>query len=261
MKPKFDPATLFESWKRDVSQDPYPTYAANLDAVHAGKKGMSMYGFLASDLTSGDGDFVELRRLASERGLVLVLHSDPLPGLAQERQSTTIFVARPDNLWRVPAYLALWKTAIVDGPWTNNAEAQMSLLLGYSDRQIRAWLASLRYQRAAWGCATIYTLLNREQIRLVRSLGKRCFGPAGSMEGMRFHWPTGTLKRGAFRLLPESTALARVGLEWDRFRALFGRPPRAKRGLATATIEQASSAATTTAFTTSVQFLTASGWK
>jgi len=220
MTRKLDPAALFETWKRDARLDPFPTWKAHLDAVRAGTKGMSIFDLTVGEL--GGEEARELMRLAFERDLVAVLQRDD-----------HVFVARPEELWRIPACLALWKTAFEDGRWSDAAEAQMSLLLGYTDAQRRAWLAAQRARHAAWGSPTVYAILTADQRRAVVATGKRVL-----VDGMRlFHPGDRVLKRDAFRKLPAGATLARVAV----------------RELVTDSADAA--------LASNVQFLTRSGWR
>ena len=261
MSRKFNPASLFEAWKPDPRLAPYPTLRSNLDAVQHGKKGMSSFGFPVGSMIAGDREYVALLREAYARNLVVVLHNRAIPGLPFERQEPHVFIARAEELWRIPAYLTLWDTAFVDGAWSNASEALHSTLLGYTKEQRSYWLARRRRDDAAYTCRTVYSLLTDRQRRAVVSVGKRCFGPAEATQGLALFFPVGDvqLKRNARRLLPRGVTLARAGLAWEASDALFGRPRRT-RGVVAATVPPKLAQSTNAALRSNVEFLTRSGW-
>lgn len=104
------------------------------------------------------------------------------------------------------------------------AEAQASLLFGYTTKQRAAWLAWFRNYQAAYGCNTIYTLLTESQRKLVTSVGRRCFGPASAVDGMTFFFSLQreTTKKNAARMIPKGSVLARAGSTGGRRRHSSG---------------------------------------
>jgi hypothetical protein len=260
-KRKFDFAALFET-TFDHRQVLYPTMKAHLDSMRSGKKpGLSMVSFGVSYMTDRGVDYLELLELAFERGLVVVLHNNWIKDLPFERQHPTVLVARPEELWRVPAWIALWDSAIEAGGWTDSAEAMSSLLLGYSAKQRAAWLKDQRHRRAAWGAATVYALLDEDQRARVTSLGQRGFGRADEIDLLLRNRDHG-LRRGAFRRIPRGLTLARVAIDWAMFRELFGSPPDwRRRQVITARVPKRRIAAFHRFLRSNVQLLTARGWR
>lgn len=226
MAKRFDPATLFERWRHDPTIHPYRTDAAELAAVRAGAKPMSMF-------------HVDLEPGARTRGLVV------------ERQGERVYVARPEERWRIPAHVALWETALEAGPWCDQSEALEGYLLGYTRAQRRAWIAHVRQRQAAWGSPTVYTLLDRAQRRRIAALGHRCFGDAG---GLALFRSDGVLRQDALRRVPAGLTLARVALRRPVLERLFGDRRRA-------TVPASLSAALNAALASNVQVLIRSGWR
>jgi hypothetical protein len=241
---KFDPSTLFEPWKPGRAKHAYRSPAAELDAVASGAKGMSKFSFPREVLTSRDAEYVEILTLALARDLVVALRR-------VNDRSVQVYVARAEELWRVPAHHALWETALTGGAWSDAAEMQESFLLGYSAAQRTAWLAEKRDESAAWGAPTVYALLTAAQRKAIEALGKRCF----AAEKLQLMHPTGSnLRRNARTLVPAGFTLARVALGREMFDALFG-----KRQRVDVPVEKI--AETNAALRSNVQFLDRGGWK
>src|SRR5205085_12128434 len=135
-------------------------------------------------------------------------------GLPFERQSVDVFVARPEELWRIPAWIALWETAFTDRQWTNASEAQTSLLLGYTAKQRAKWLADTYQRRATWTGVTVYTPLTADQKRGVIALGQRCLGDEQELSSMTLLYNTrsDSLRANAARLVPRELTMARVAV-------------------------------------------------
>jgi len=151
-----------------------------------------------------------------DRGLACVLDPDPdsSPTLPRHLEHIRIFILHHDQMWRVPAFHALWTDLFKHGGWSDAAENQCSLLLGYTPRQRVAWMAEQRWRWAAWGCSTLYTLLDAHQKARVLALGHRCLGSPTEVEGLILfmHGRHHDLQRRAAALVPKGLTLARVGL-------------------------------------------------
>jgi hypothetical protein len=247
MGKRFDAARLFEPWRAPRHPKPYPTDESALDAVQAGKKGMEMFPIAMGDLAEPRSELARWLKLAVERDLVVVLERGHL------------FISRPEELWRIPAYLALWKTAFVDGRWSDVAENQLSYLLGYTAQQRKRWIESQRQHTPAWTCATAYALLNAKQRAIAESVGRRCFGPPESIEGMSLFSPAGEeLRKNALAQVPRECTLARVGLARNAHTAIFGKP---KRGVTERKVTRKLAPVLSAGLHSNVQFLTRTGWK
>lgn len=236
----FDPARLFESPRLPRA----PSDASELDAVAAGKKAMSMF------VSSSDPDeLAEWVALAAARNLVVTFHADPT------LDETHVFVARSDQQWRIPAYLALWETAFVDGRWSDASENLAGHLLGYTKAQRKAWIAAQHQAFPAWTAVTVYALISAEERARVEALGRRCFGTDAELQGMSvFIQRGGVLRRTALSVIPRDHTLARVGLDLDAARALFGTAT-------TRAMTKRLAATLNSRLLSNVQFLTKSGWR
>src|ERR1044071_4154088 len=116
--------------RRAVKPGRSTSLRGELDAVAAGRKGMSIFGFGVDDLASREYRTVVEQALARD----LVFASAPS---ASNRRHFRVYVARPDQVWRIPAHLALWETTIGKGStdglgWNESSEALEGLLLGYT---------------------------------------------------------------------------------------------------------------------------------
>ena len=239
---------------------PYRTLAAELDAVRSRRKAMSMFPLARPGDDAGDDAHLrELMNAATARGLAVMVYPDELFGLPR---GVCAFVLPLDQAWRVPALLALWQAALEGGPWSDAAERQTSLLLGYGGRERRAWIARTRHRVAAWGARTVYTLLDRAGRRRIDELGRRCFGAAAAIEGMAFfaHERGHALKAHATRLAPAGLAIARAGLDGAAYEALLG-AARPVRGVVSATADRRSAAAIAAGLRSNVELLGARGWR
>ena len=219
----FDPNALFG----DVRRPAYKTQDAELDAVKARDKGIAMYSASRRDLATRW--FTELVRAANDRGLTLAI----TPGVPSEQLSdpVRIYALHDDQAWRIPAHRALWATALVDGRWTFATEAQESMLLGYSLDQRASWLAESRWNQAAFGSATVYTLLTAAQRRRALELGKRCFGDVAETTGMQLfvHGDNARVLPSALRHVPSGCTLARAAIDHDLYLDLFDPKHRKRR--------------------------------
>jgi len=272
-------ARLFEAQRdEDRGRATYRTVAAELDAVRARRKALAMFPLARPGAEPADDAFLRgLVRAAAARGLaVLVDPAAPAApaALAAEGGGVTAYALALDQVWRVPAIAALWATALEDGPWSDAAERQLSYLLGYGERERRAWIARLRHRIAAWGARTVYALLDVERRARVEQLGRRCLGPAAAIEGLRFfvHGRGHALRRDAARLAPRGLAIARVALDEAAYARLFGGAragrtgagagrARSARGVRTAVADARAAAAIAAGLRSNVELLTATGWR
>ncbi len=253
MSRAFDPKALFEAERRVPFPTLYLEMDAELDAVQARKKGISCNNFLRKDDRDAPwmSDFIEA---SMKRGLTVVLR--PVSnGVAIDASALHL-----EEVWRIPAISVLWETAHIDGGWTNAAEIQLSKLYGYSRQQSKAWLTYVRDKQPAWG-RTVYALLTTAQKRATAFVGKRCFG--GKDIKLFAHAADHGLMQAAVRLVPKGSTLARVGLDWRRYNAIFGLPdgPRIREHRVDA-VELTTNLVPrfNAALRSNVQFLGARGW-
>ena len=241
--------------RRAIKPGVYRTLRAELDAVASGRKGMSMFGFGLDELASTDYRAVIQQSLA--RGLVFAS-----AGRDFHRKHFRVYVARPDQLWRIPAHLALWETTIGTRStrglgWSEASEALEGLLLGYTATERARWLAARRERFAGEHGASVYALLTRAQKQAVVAAGKRYLGDTSTLR-LFAHTAQMPIVPRASRLVPADTTLARFGLAWNVYRRLFGKAT--KWTVVTASIPQALAPAIHGAMTSNVQFLTSRGW-
>lgn len=242
-------ARLFEPARVHLRRfrHPYPTLRAELDAIASDDKGMSFYPASLRQLRADD----ELLRGAFDRGLAVVLYDQRIPSKPHD---ISVYIARPDQLWRVPAHVALWDTAFVgDGRWSTAAEAQEGLLFGYTEGQRAAWRASIQRRQAAFGCATLYTLLDRAQRRSIAALGHRSFVPDEPVS-LFWHPSSHELRPDAWKRVPKGTVLARVAVRWKPLRRWFA----GKRRI---TQIDVTGAKINSELVTDIEVMTAKGWK
>jgi hypothetical protein len=243
---------------------PYRTLAAELDAVRAGRKAISMFPLARPGAEPADDAFLRaLLRAAAARGLGVLVEPGEPGALAGAPRGVTAYALAPDQAWRVPAIAALWSAALEDGAWSHAAERQLGALLGYSARERRVWIAQLRHRVAAWGARTVYTLLDRERRARVEQLGRRCFGPAPAIEGLTFfvHGRGHALRRDAARLAPRGLAIARAGIDEPAYARLLGGRRTGARGVIAAAATARAAAAIAAGLRSNVELLTAAGWR
>lgn len=275
MRPPLPLARLFES-RRDAARAhaaPYRTLPAELDAVRAGDKAISMFPLARPGDDPTDDAFLRtLLRAATARGLgVLVQPGEPGALLdARVPRGVTAYALLPREAWRVPALEALWRTAAEAGGWSDASERQLGFMLGYGARERRAWMAQLAHRIAAWGARTVYALLDRARLANVEALGRRGLGPPAAIEGMSFfvHARGLALRRDAARRMPRGLAIARVGLAEPAYARLFGSGPgrrRARsgeeRGVIAAAANARAAAAIAAGLRSNVGLLTVAGWR
>jgi hypothetical protein len=253
---KLDLAELFATPKPPKAL--YPTVGAELDAIRDGKKAMSMLGVTLDMMFDPalDSYFFDILELATERDLVVVLHDDPRFPM-QKGAAPQVLVTRIDELWRIPALLAVWEA---DDGHSEPAELQQSLLLGYTPAQWKKWERWKQQRRPL--DSIVYALLTRAQRARVVAHGKRCFGDAEDVEGIDFfvhaNWRP---KPTAPRLVPRGTTLARVSVERKALNMLFDRSARVKPQLLQARVPPQRGAAFNAGIRHEVQFLTSRGWR
>ncbi len=265
MVKRFDANKLFERWKvRRGPKSVYTSDAAEADAVAAGSKGMAMYSTAVGSLAPAGFDLTYWLEQAMQRELVLTLRVNKVPKWPFDQQPVTVYVSRAEELWRVPAHIALRETAFVnDGRWSDSAEDLHSHLLGYTPAQRKQWLKQRHQDGPAWTCATIYVLLTKVQRKLVESVGRRCLGPDDQLEGMTLLWHRGgVLKQNVLPQLGRDQTLARFGLRWDTFFEIFGKfETMPKYGLHARPLTTELASNINAEMLSNVQFLTKSGWR
>jgi hypothetical protein len=263
MAPKFHPRKLFgpRTWPKKLA--PYASDLDMLDDVRDRKKAMMRTSVRFSSFEAGDAWLAELVDAALERGLVIII-DDYMGKHPTHSWIPSVYVTHIDQAWRVPALKALKQTAFIDdGRWTLSAEAQESLLLGYTAQQRRRWIASERQRQAIATGLDLFTLLTPPQVRTARSLGMRCFGTPSDMEGMTFFFPRNNTvpKDDALALVPKGLTFARVGVRWPAAHKLFGQPSTWKGTWMSVDVTAKQAQILSEGLATNVQRLTARGWR
>jgi hypothetical protein len=256
-------ARLFEARAGEGRRaSPGRTAASELEAVQAGRKAIAMFPLARPGEVPADDAF--LRRLlgaATARGLGVLVEPDAQPPLAGVPRGVIAFAIAPGEGWRVPALAVLWRAARESGAWSDAAERQQSDLLGYSAAERAAWLAELRHRAAGWGARTVYALLDGARVDAIDQLGRRCFGPPAAIEGLVFfvHGRGHPPRRDAARRAPRGFAIARAAIAEPARARLFG--GRTGRGVIEAVATARAAAAIAAGLRSSVELLTARGWR
>ena len=211
---------LFET---EVRTSKYDSTKEELEAVAAGTKALSFFLFPSSSVESHPF-YMELRQIAFALNLSIVINpvneTDPDP----RRRVANVFLTRPMELWRVPAYSA-FKSVFQNYDWSDAAEHFESVLLGYSDEDISKWLNAHASSQISWKGSTVYLLLSSTQASGVRTLSKRCVDPSLILEPIRvfFDRERNPVRKNAADFLPDKYVLARVSVHHSFFREFFGR--------------------------------------
>jgi hypothetical protein len=245
-----DLSRLFERRRWDPKLFPYKSWRAELDALARGRKGMSIFGCTLKELERGGYDDVLTQSL--RRNLVFAIANSELGA-----RSACIYIARPDQLWRVPAHLALWATAVTTGPWSSSSEALEGLLLGYTPAERKRWLAARRERYAGERGANVYTLLTPAQKQGIVATGNRYLGDTSKLTVFAHVEQRNVDRRTAQRLL-KGVTMGRFALDWAFYDRLF--KSSSKRGVVTASIPSKLAPTFHAAVHSNVQFLTRRGW-
>lgn len=245
---RVDPSTLFE--KQRFTR-PYPTLRAELVAVRDRVKAIAFETW-PKRVLARDPDYRELLELAARFGLVVVHHAR---GTGPDAD-IFVYVLHADEHWRVLAHQALLDRYVqANGRWSDAAQVYQSMLLGYSDAQIRAHLATLRHERLGWGQQTVFALLDSAQRATVARVRGRYLAPSLFEGGLAlFVAPADrVIRHDAHRRVGDRT-LARLGVDWDWARATFRSRP-------TVTLEPRRADACNAALGDRVEVLTDDGWR
>lgn len=213
-----DVETLFLPYTKTLK---YENAEQELAAVAAGQKAMSASCFSIHGI-DGDDYFHDLTAIARRLGLTLVqvpvLHGDPRTHLVR------VFVLKNDQLWRVPAYLALWEECPHAG-WSDGLERFDSHLRGYTPEDITQWMAHLDASGQSFIGRTVYLVLSSDQARSFGRLSDRCLDPDAITSPVPvFHskWHR-KIRPDAWAQLAPDTVLARAVVCRNYFREIFAR--------------------------------------
>jgi len=243
-----------QRWPRTPQLAVYPNLRGELDAVQSNRKGMSIFCFSMAEIASGAPQYRDLLAHALRRNLVCAIANSELGVLDQ--RSANVYIARADQLWRVPAHLALWTTATAAG-WRDSSEALEGLLLGYTTAERTRWLAARRERYAGERGLNVYALLTRAQKQAIVAAGKRYLGDTSKLT-LFAHVDQRLVDRRAARRLPAHVTLARFALDGAIYRRLFRTSP--KRGVVAASVPSKLAPSLHAAMHSNVQFLARRGW-
>ncbi len=212
--------SLFET---RVRLSKYESARDELEAVAAGKKGMSFFLFPSSSVETNDF-YSELRQISIELSLSIIINSTNEPDRDPKLRTTNIFVVKPSELWRIPMYSA-FKSVFEHYNWNDAAEHLQSKLLGYTDDDVVEWLKFRNFSQIGWGGRTFYLLLSPSQAAGMRSLSKRCMAPETGAQPtlIFFNRKRNPMRTDAAELISEAGVLARVAVREVFFRELFAR--------------------------------------
>lgn len=252
---------LFESDVLPQSEIPYKDYNEILDAVQARKKSLFAESVRLDDFCHSD--FMSLVTDVIQRGLTIVLHQT-VPGSWAHGHEVGLYCLPIEEMWRIPARAALYQAALESDDWGALGTVLESSLLGYTKKQRGDWLRSQRRGKASFDGVTVYAILNHQQAAQTESLGKRCFGAADDISGLRlfFNRRNRAIRGDASRLLPSGSTLARVAVEHSFFSSLFGSSSDwGEEDVIVVTLRSPLAADFVYSIRSNVQFLTEEGWE
>jgi hypothetical protein len=233
---------------------------AELAAVQRGRKAMALVPLAAPGATpEATAELAEVVGAAVARGLAAVIRPDPLAAAG----GIAVYALPLEAVWRVPAMEALWSAGLEAGPWSDAAERQQSLLLGYGRAARRAWIARGRQRSAAWGAPTAYALLDRAHCARVDALGRRALGPAAALVGLTLfaHARGHALRRDAHRRVPRELAIARAAVAPALFARLFRRSATAGSPVWAAELDARAAREVVAGLRSGVELYGARGWR
>lgn len=153
------------------------TFDDEIEALVSGEKAFSAMAFPRPSLGGEeppDEDYLKLLDVALKAGLLVVHCQRPRPLPKGFPPEIELFVLRPEQVWRIPAYLGLWEAAN-ESSWSDGQEILESTLLGYDRAMRESWMSAVRRRQVKWGCATIYFLMPHSQLESLAEHGMRCF--------------------------------------------------------------------------------------
>lgn len=211
---------LFESRE---SLAKYGSTREELEAVAAGTKALSLFPFPSLSMETHPF-YHELRQIALELDLSLVIIQVDEANPDPRGRSAYVFLTRPTELWRVPAYCA-FRDVFEDYGWSDAAQHFESKLLGYSDDDISKLLRAFAGWQIDWKGRTIYLLLSSTDADGVRALAKRCIDPKMVVQPIPIFCShhQNPMRTDAASLVSGGCVLARVSVRRSFFRELLGR--------------------------------------
>lgn len=251
---------LFEEVARPFVKE-YETLEGALDAVASRRKAMECVTWAVADIQECYEDQIDFQAMAAARKLTVVQMPDDVTSHAP---FVRVYALYPENLWRATAHVALLTVYRKDLRWSNEAEDLQSYLFGYTEDERRVWHAYNDWRQLGWNGLSIYFLMNRHSRERIQALASRCIDPALADQGIVAAFPLSNMavKKDGVAWLPADTFLARATVRHAFLHTLYG-PPDSRpqttvqsRVLTGELIDEINRA-----LVSSLQFLTADGWR
>ncbi len=203
--------------------DEYPQqfyFENEIIAVRDGLKPISVVSGIRGDLFTA-----EQEKAAFEAGLLVINAPMIRSDHDDEREHVRLYIAKPENLWRVQALEALSKI-LEHCKWSYGTEYLESYLLGYSPEAIDLWLKSHQSSTGGYGIVPVFCLLDGEYREKLKLLGDHCLHPNCGNDGISLFYPGRRIvpKRKAFEMVPPGMFLARLGIKWRLALTLLNNP-------------------------------------
>lgn len=240
------------------------TFDDEIAALVSGEKAFSAMGFPRPSFGGDeppDEDYLKLLDIALNAGL-LVVHCQrrrPLPkGFPAD---IDLFILRPDQVWRIPAYLALWEAANHASWWSDGQEILESTLLGYDRAMTAAWIAHVHRRQVKWGRATIYFLMTQSQVESLADYGMLCFPrELGAFKITAFEVRSGKLPRTDAAEVAPGLVIARAAFSHSFRRDLFKEPDESDDDIVCRTLTEQNIRELNSALESKIQIWSSDGW-
>jgi hypothetical protein len=227
-----------------------------LEALRSGDKTFSFFTFPRDMLGT---ECIDLSQSALDAGLLVTYHLERFPISDGDYEELVMFVLHPDQIWRVPAHIALMNSSRAHR-WSDGQEALHSALLGYDREETSRWLCHVNHTQAGWGCGTLYLLMSERQRASLARACMRCFPEealAPEATVVKFQGQSKVPK--SVSELPGDIVIARLGVSWSFIRTRFG--GLLKRDVAVRVLTPKDAHDLNCALESKIEVWTSSGWK
>lgn len=241
----------------------FPSLLEELDAVRDRTKGVCMVSYLAHSVEEGDENYLHFVREAMERGLALAHHAaPPPPALGPEYRHVYVFALYPNEMWRVPAYMAVHSVMRNEYGWSAGLEHLDSIILGYDEASIEAWMARGRRLRVDWGGRALYLVMPRSLAEAMVPMAMRCFPPDAALDQVVALFPVEQLeiRPDAGRLVARDAIVARVSASTDLLLSIFGAATEPRTGTLSRRLDAISAPILNQGICSRIEVLGESGW-
>lgn len=210
-----DPLALFEELFEPATVPArYADERAELEAVASGVKPLSQLALVrrSSQLTLFERERGALFELIDEYGLYV----ETVESLTAEMPHDTVvmidvYVMRDRHQrWRIEALERLRRR---DAWWLDEYELEQSRLLGYSERDAQAYLASVRHARPPAFGAVLYGMCATTEWAKGAAVGYRCFHPDSAFAAFRFFAPRSSARIRNDARIPRGHVVFRTTFE------------------------------------------------